>query len=250
MRCCIICCLRKLLCSPRCCNRCCKRPPMKPTPPIPPKLDPCERPPCQFDVEFRHNFIYGNENLFRGGTEIINIADCTISVFGTAFTWFNGPQFVFPQGGFSTAVEVWLDPDDIEEGELFTWSSSISSRSPDINGGYLSETFTHVRKIDGEIRLASANNGSSPQLNLFWTTSENSIAIRRPNFYTIITHYFEREGRVFSIVEVVNSFCRTIYKSPEFDHRVSINEAGGHGYGWFSLNTVEQGVRIKSIWTK
>jgi len=165
-----------LLCRRNCC---CRRP--------------CDKCFCGCRVKFKHNFREGNQNYFLGGTEIIDNDDCTISVFGTAHTWFGGRQFIFPAGGFSTAAEVWLDENDIEEGEFFTWSSSLSSLALEINNGYLSETFTHVRKINGQIRLGAAANGSSPEINYFWTTSEDSIAIQKPGFYTIVTRYFEND---------------------------------------------------------
>ena len=227
-----------LLLGQRCCPSCPRRPK--------PKCPPVEK-TWQFD--FRN----GNQGVFMGGTDIVDNADGTISVFGTAHTWFNGRKLVWPRCGFYTAAELWLNPGDLEEGEFFTWSSSINNTE----GDYLAEMFTNVRKLNGQLRVCSNNYGSSPQLNLNCAQSENAGVICKPGFYTVVTRYFERQGFLYSRAAVLDSKCNIIYQSRAYrlyhlseGHwtPIPIGLAGGHGYGWFSQNAFLEGIKIKSIW--
>ncbi|MCL2796496.1 MAG: hypothetical protein FWD58_00350 [Firmicutes bacterium] len=211
---------------------------------------PCHRFRCRPCPPFpaptwRHRFTDGNDGFFLGGTHIADNADGTITVSGTAHTWFNGRKAVWPRGGFYTGVKVFLDPDDFSEGEFFTWSSSIDNTA----GAYLSESFTHVRKLNGEIRVCANNNGSSPGLNLACAESEHSAAIPSPGFYTLVTRYFARDGYLYSRAIVANHRNRIIYRSPARIHvhftggiwlPIPIEIAGGHGYGCVRLDIARQ----------
>jgi len=205
--------------------------------------------PARFDKTWEHRFKNGNEGVFIGGTRIEDNADGTISVFGTSHTWFDGRKYVWPECGFCTAVEVLLDADEWREGEFFTWSSSVNNT----DGAYLAEKFTHARKVGGKIRVSANNYGSSPSINLDSVLSRNSAAIPCPGFYRIATNYFGRDGYLYSKVCVSDGNRRVVYRGLEqrlyylFQNLwqpIPIDKAGGHGYGWLSLNTVSDGYRL------
>lgn len=138
------------------------------------------------------------------------------------FTRFGGYSTEFG-GGFTTSVDVYLDP-ALAEGEGFEWSAAASKQ----NGDHLRDFIFHVKKIDGRI-MVGASNGSGWQSDSLVMPANGEVF--EPGWVTLTQEFKNVEGALV-VDMLVNGKSIDKLTNPA---DVIDTVVGGNRYGWFTM---------------
>lgn len=146
---------------------------------------------------------------------------------------------IFPDGGFTTSIEVLLDPSMANpEGQSFSYSVAINSNDAcgfgseyQVQGGAGSQGGFCVR-IGG-------STGHDP------CQSNNAEAITKAGWYTIKHRFFE-EGGQLSITRTVEDPVGTPVTEITVSNQGAIASVGGNRFASFPFNSFTDGLRIRN----
>lgn len=224
-------------------------------------------------VRERNKAIYNEKcqkdiNFFEWDGIIEINEDTTLTLKdGGSLTRFGGYDSVWQDmvwnEGYTAGIEIYLDPDAFLEDEYFIWACALNNT----DGVYVSETYLHVRKTDGVLKVGAAGKpnvlgytpfGSSNEFNEVATSDNTAKIISEPGWYTMkVKFYDNNENTIIREWKLIkNSDHKVIFMHT---HEMTRSEesaiislktdlVGGNRYGWFTQIIVEQGINIKSVW--
>lgn len=178
----------------------------------------------------------------QGGAHAI-ITDLSINndVFGnpslgalSPYTNFGGysPDF---GGGYSTSLDIYLDPAALSDGQGFDYTSAINNNS----GGHLRDFIWHVGVVGGKLLLNASNNTDYSFNAGKITSGGNAYQVTDAGWYTFEHHFYDNGGTLAVDLVLLNSLgdvIHTITRTTSDD----IANVGGNRYGWFAYNNIDR----------
>ena len=155
---------------------------------------------------------------------------------GSAFTTWNGYTTQFPANGYSTAVDIYLNPAGKTDDTRFDWTSAVSTptgghrRDFVFNAGVYNDGTPHF--------VVSASNNSGRGSSFPKNPERNPIAITDAGWYTF-QHDFTNVGGVLSVrMSIRPRLGTTELGSWTLSDATDVigSTVGGNRYGWFALN--------------
>lgn len=150
------------------------------------------------------------------------------------YTRFGGYSSDFG-GGFSTSLDIYLDPTSLNNGDGFDYSSAVNNQS----GDHLRDFIWHVGMVDGAL-LLNASNNSDRSFNAGKITSGgNAYEVTEAGWYTFEHHFYDNAGTLAVDLVLLNSVgdvLHTITRTTSDD----IANVGGNRYGWFVYNNIDR----------
>ena len=154
-----------------------------------------------------------------------------------SFTRFGGYGIDF-NGGYTTSLDIYLDPSAIIDGVGFDYSVAANGS----DGFHLRDFMFHVGSVSGDL-LVNASNNTDGAFNAFKLQNENggdNYTVASAGWYTF-EHVFYDNGSDQLAVDLNlyndgGSLLYSITRSSAAD--VVSTVVGGNRYGWFTYNTV------------
>lgn len=146
----------------------------------------------------------------------------------TAMTLWGGYSSEFPQGGYDTSLDIFLDPAAASNNQHFDYTSAINGT----NCRYLAEGIFHAGKSNAGNYCVSAGGGSSPDIDPCAETSP--VPIAQADWYNF-KHKFRNVGGQAEITMELrrgNNLLGT-WTLPNLGGSI-----GGNRYGWFPVNEI------------
>ena len=162
---------------------------------------------------------------------------------GTPFTTWGGYTNEFPASGYTTSLDIYLDPASGTVNDTrFDWTSAISTpalthrRDFVFNGGFYNDD---TGPGAGESRFVfSASNNAGPGSSFPKNPERDPIAIVDAGWYTFQHHFYNDGTGVLavdlSILDAGGDVVKTWTLSDPSD--VIGTTVGGNRYGWFAQN--------------
>ncbi|MCC6490357.1 MAG: PEP-CTERM sorting domain-containing protein [Candidatus Hydrogenedentes bacterium] len=191
---------------------------------------------------------YGDISRVASGTGGIASADGSFHaiVQGTPqssapFTRFGGYSSVWPAGGFTTSLDIYLDP-SWAAGSGFDYSVAATGS----DGNHQRDFIFHVAAdtSTGNLIVAGSNNTNfATRQDL--DTLANHYVVSTAGWYTF-EHVFRDQGGSLAVDLVLrNSLGNVVFTETRFNVADTIPaEVGGNRYGWFTFNNVANGVAV------
>ncbi len=149
----------------------------------------------------------------------------------TAMTLWGGYSSEFPQGGYDTSLEIFLDPAAAAVNQHFDYTSAINGS----NCRYLAEGIFHAGKNAGGTYCVSAGGGSSADLDPCAETTPVQITAGQADWYTFKHKFRDVAGQVQITMELRRGNNLVTGATWTTSHAGPI---GGNRYGWFSVNEI------------
>lgn len=204
---------------------------------------------------------FGNNwNDFNGGTiarEASN-SNGVASSDGSAHARVNGPAFTRLGGystsfgqGFTSSVDVYLDPSAWSQGQGFDYTVAVSRQVPIAGNGHLRDFIWHVGVVDDggvDRLLVNASNNTDSTFNAFKIQNENggnNHEVTAAGWYTLQQQFVNNGGVLEVIFSLLNSSGTSLYSVSRSNGGDDIaTTVGGNRYGWFTYNNVANGLAI------
>jgi PEP-CTERM motif len=162
------------------------------------------------------------------------------------FTRYGGYTSVFPDGGFTTSLDIYLDVNaGVANDTRFDWDNAISNTSGAFlrdfvfNAGFYSATDATGSGNRFEISVSNnaGRSGANPE-------GANAFAITTTGWYTFQDTFYETGGVLkddLTIRDTANTVLNTWTITDASD---AIANVGGNRYGWFPNNEFAGGLAI------
>jgi hypothetical protein len=160
------------------------------------------------------------------------------------FTRFDGYRSNW-SGGFTAAIDVYLDPDAFALGEGFDYSVAASRQA----GSHLRDFIFHVTKDTNTGRLlvgGSNNTGFAPREDL---EDLNNFEVNSAGWYTFEHNAYENvSGDLAVDMNLRDSSGTLLFTETRSDSSDDIATiVGGNRYGWFTAVDVSGGLAIDNV---
>lgn len=145
-------------------------------------------------------------------------------------TLWGGYSSEFPQGGYDTSLDIFLDPAAADPSEHFDYTSAINGT----NCRYLAEGIFHAGKNAGGTYCVSAGGGSSADIDPCAGTTPVTILPAAAGWYTF-KHKFRNVGGSAEIAMelLLEGTLLNTWTLPNLGSPI-----GGNRYGWFPVNEI------------
>ncbi|MCC6694581.1 MAG: PEP-CTERM sorting domain-containing protein [Candidatus Hydrogenedentes bacterium] len=157
------------------------------------------------------------------------------------FTRFGGYSSVWPAGGFTTSLDIYLDP-SWAAGSGFDYSVAASGS----DGNHQRDFIFHVASdtSSGDLIVAGSNNTNSATREDLDTLA-NNYEVTSAGWYTF-EHVFRDQGGSLAVDMILrDSLGNVLFTETRFNIADTIPaEVGGNRYGWFTFNNVDGGVAV------
>jgi hypothetical protein len=162
---------------------------------------------------------------------------------GDAYTRFNGYTNEFPAGGYTTGVDVWLDPASGAANDTrFDWTvaSSDTATPPQhrrdfaFNAGYYDDSDATG---SGPRFVISASNTTGRANSFPKNPGRDPFAVTDAGWYTL-QHTFRDDGGILAVdLSILDAGGAVLHTWTLSDPSDTINgTVGGNRYGWFATN--------------
>jgi hypothetical protein len=152
------------------------------------------------------------------------------------YTRFGGYSSSFG-GGFTTSLDIYLDPSSWSSGQGFDYTVAASRQ----DGTHLRDFIFHVGIVDGSL-LVNASNNSDLSFNAFKLNTENggdNFTVTTAGWYTF-EHVFYDDGGTLAVdlrlLDSGGNVLHTITRTTSDDIATVV---GGNRYGWFTFNNID-----------
>ena len=152
---------------------------------------------------------------------------------GLMFTRYGGYSNVFPTGGYTTSVDVYLDTDDSPLGSdlRFDWSSAISTPAGTHRRDFVFSVGTNGT---GGFAVSASNNSPGWPAN----PARDPLTITTTGWYTFQHRFYAAAGNVLAVEMSVLDSNGNVLKSWTLSDPTDIigTTVGGNRYGWLVTN--------------
>ncbi|WP_406700496.1 Ig-like domain-containing protein [Singulisphaera sp. Ch08] len=186
----------------------------------------------------------GEPNIPRDG-DGHGVVNVTSSSDAGPFTRFGGYSASFPQGGYSTSLDIFLDPANvgsISNGSRFSYTSAINSTT--LTGGLP----THLRDFAFNAGYYNDDDGvnSTPRFEISVATGApgnpragDSVTIEGTGWYRFEHRFYDNGSGVLAVeLTIRNAVSGELVKTwtlSQPSDRIGVN-VGGNRYGWFAAD--------------
>eukprot|EP00545_Synedropsis_sp_CCMP1620_P001429 CAMPEP_0119019292 /NCGR_PEP_ID=MMETSP1176-20130426/21448_1 /TAXON_ID=265551 /ORGANISM="Synedropsis recta cf, Strain CCMP1620" /LENGTH=304 /DNA_ID=CAMNT_0006973457 /DNA_START=365 /DNA_END=1279 /DNA_ORIENTATION=+ len=152
-----------------------------------------------------------------------------------AFTRYGGYNSVFPEGGYQTSIDIFLNSEDsVGEDYRIDWSSAINHVTGVHRRDYIFHVGTDVNNHGGFVVSATNNSPGQPD-----KPSENPVYLAEGGWYTF-QHSFDQDANG-TLLANMNLFDATgellgTWARLTVDDIIGVT-VGGNRYGWLVTNT-------------
>jgi hypothetical protein len=155
-------------------------------------------------------------------------------VGGNAFTRWGGYSSTFPAGGYTTSVDVYLQPTCPADDTRFDWTSAINDATGNHRRDFVFNGGCYTAGGDHFTISASTNagRGSSFPAN----PGNDPVTISTAGWYTFKHRFYNNAGTLAVDLSIVDSAGTTVKTWTRSDPTDAISGIGGNRYGWFAQN--------------
>lgn len=150
-------------------------------------------------------------------------------------------NFDWVDGGLTVNAKFNIVSSTFDNNEGFNWTVSLNGQ----DGSFITERSVYVRKINDSVKVGYTENGSSDEINLTATSSENAVVLA-DGWYTFSFNFVENANNEIKLnISLVNSNNQTVF---EYENaglgksdgvNVTKNEVKGLRYGWLSWMNID-----------
>ena len=152
---------------------------------------------------------------------------------GFVFTRYGGYQTVFPEGGWGTSVDIYLNPNDSPDGAdiTFSWTSGVSSTTNGVLRDFVFNVGTDG--VGGFVISASNNNNGIPS-----DPAQDPIWVVGGEWYTFAHQFYDDGNGVLAVDMTVFDSNDTVLKTWTLSNPADVIgvNVGGNRYGWLVTN--------------
>ncbi len=159
-------------------------------------------------------------------------AEAGPTTFGDLFTRYGGYSSVFPAGGYTTSIDVYLDTADSPTGAdiRFDWSSAIGDPAGNYRRDFIFSVGTNGT---GGFVMSASNNAPGWPAN----PGRDPLTVTATGWYTF-RHVFRDNGGVLAVDMSVLDASGTVLKTWTLSDPTDLigTTVGGNRYGWLVTN--------------
>jgi hypothetical protein len=161
----------------------------------------------------------------------------------TPFTRWGGYSSIFPSGGYSTLIDIYLDVNGVYANDLrFDFTSAISTpanghrRDFAFNAGFYNDA---IGPGAGSNRFViSASNNTGRENSFPKNPGRDPISITQSGWYTFKHTFYDNGSGVLAVDLIILDSSETVLKTWTLSDPTDLigSTVGGNRYGWFAAN--------------